>query len=172
MSLHETLHTAAIAAMAMAAAVHPGVRDRACRADLVAGAVMLVAMADAMWSRIVPPVYAMALLLLTAMATAAIRAVRVGRGSLPRLGACETSHGPLGFVATAVCVPSMQGAAVSAGSAHHGLGAGAFTALVVLVCGGYAVASAVAASRAAARGERASYALMGVGAVLMAVAAL
>lgn len=172
MTLHESLHTAAIAAMAMAAAVHPWLRDRACRADLLAGGVTLLAMADAIWTRIVPPVYAMALLLLCAMASAAVRAVRVSRGAAPRLSACESSHAPLGFVATAVCLPSMHGVAVSAGASHHGLGAGAFAGLVLVVCGGYAVASAVAAVRAAGRDERASYALMGTGGMLMALATL
>ncbi|MBO0981345.1 hypothetical protein [Microbacterium sp. SD291] len=171
MSLHETLHTAAVAAMALAAVVHPGLRDRACRPDLLAAIVMLVAMADALWLRIVPTVYAIALLLVAAMASAAIRAVLVGRGVVPRLGACESTHSPLGFVATAVCLPSMQGAALSGGAAHHGLGAGAFTALVVLVCAGYAVASSVAAW-ASAGAERAHYALMGAGAALMALAVL
>ncbi|GAT74037.1 hypothetical protein [Microbacterium hydrocarbonoxydans] len=172
MSLPETLHAAALAAMATAVAVHPGLRDRACRPDLLASIVMLTAMADAMWLRLVPAVYAMALLLAAAMASAAARSALVSRGALPRLGACESSHGPLGFVTTAVCLPAMHGVGATAASAHHGLGVGAFTALVVLVCAGYGVASVVAAARAAGRAERGQYALMGTGAVLMALAAL
>ncbi len=172
MSLPETLHAAALAAMAMAAAVHPGVRDRSCRPDLLASIVMLTAMADALWLRVMPTVYAMALLLAVAMASAAIRSVRVSRGAMPRLGACESSHGPLGFVTTAVCLPSMHGVGATANSAHHGLGAGAFTALVVFVCVGYGIASVLAAARASGRAGRAQYALMGAGAVLMACGAL
>lgn len=172
MSPHETLHTIAVAVMATATVVHPGIRDRACRPDLFAAVLMLAAMADALWLRLVPAVYAMAFLLVAAMGSAAIRSVLVGRGVLPRLGACESSHGPLGFVATAVCLPSMHGVLSAAGSAHHGLGARAFTVLVVIVCAGYGAASVIAAVRAAGSADRAQYALMGVGAGLMALAAL
>lgn len=174
MTLHAALHSVAAVLMASALLMHPGVRDRACRGDLVAGAVMLAAMVDAMWLRLTPVAYAMAALTLAGMTMAGGRSLRARReGSAPP-GMCRTSHAPLGFVATAACLPSMQGLAVSAvgGHAHHGLGSGAFTAFVVAICAGYAVLSVVAAHGARQRGDAAQYALMGSGSLLMALGAL
>lgn len=179
MTAHAMLHLAAFSLMALALVLHPGLRRRACAADLVAAVCMIVAMADGMWLRFLPVVYSMTLLLAAAMAVAAVRGVRERRGRGSGLGACESSHAPLGFVATAVCLPAMSdatlaggGAALAGGGAHHGLGAGAFAVLIVLVCGGYAGASVIAARHASGRADSAQYALMGAGGVLMALAAL
>lgn len=174
MTIHAVLHTAALVAMASALFVHPGVRDRACRGDLAAGAIMLAAMVDAMWLRVTPVAFSMAALMLFGMAVAGARSVRGRRaGGAPR-GTCTTSHTPLGFVATAACLPSMRGLEVSANAAHahHGLGPGALTAFVVAICAGYALLSLVAARGAGHRGDAAQYALMGAGSVLMALGVL
>lgn len=175
MSPHDSLHTAAIALMALAAVVHPGIRDRECAPDLIAGVCMIAAMADAMWLRMVPVVYSMALLLAAAVAISAFRSIRARHhGEGAGIRACEISHTPLGFVVTAVCLPSMYGSILSTASAHahHGLGAGAFTVVVVAICGGYLISSVIAARRAALPSDRAQYALMGAGAVGMALAAV
>lgn len=173
MIAHAALHLAAFSLMVLAVVVHPGIRHRACVPDVVAGVCMVVAMVDALWLRALPVVYSMALLLAAAIATAAIRSVRARRAPGAGRGACESSHAPLGFVATAVCLPSMHGmAAAGASHAQHGLGAGAFTATMLAICGGHLLVSAVAARRASSVGERAHYVLMGAGTALMALAAL
>lgn len=176
MTTHALLHLAAIAMTAMAVVLHPGIRDRSCAGDLVAGVVMLAAMVDAMWVRTVPIVFSMALLVGTALIVSAVRSVRAraGRGGG---GACRSSHTPLGFVVTAACLPFMQVPAVSANAAgvghvHHGGSAMNLTALVVALAAAYVITSAVAARLADQAAERAHFALMGIGTGAMALAAV
>lgn len=173
---HALLHPTAIALTAMAVVLHPGIRDRSCVGDVLAGAAMLLAMVDAMWIRIIPTVFWLAALVLGALCISALRSVR-SRSGRESGGACRSSHTPLGFVVTAACLPFMQPptavqAAVSGGGhAHHALGAGSVTALVVLLAGGYLVISLIAARLAGRGAERAHFLLMGSGSALMALAA-
>lgn len=177
MTTHALLHLAAIAMTSMAVVLHPGIRDRSCAGDLVAGVVMLAAMVDAMWVRTVPIVFSMALLVGTALIVSAVRSVRARAGRGDGGGACRSSHTPLGFVVTAACLPFMQVPAVSAnaagvGHAHHGGSAMNLTALVVALAAAYVITSAVAARFADQAGERAHFALMGIGTGAMALAAV
>lgn len=177
MTTHALLHLAAIAMTSMAVVLHPGIRDRSCAGDLVAGVVMLAAMVDAMWVRTVPIVFSMALLVGTALIVSAVRSVRARAGRGAGGGACRSSHTPLGFVVTAACLPFMQVPAVSANAAgvghvHHGGSAMNLTALVVALAVAYVITSAVAARFADQAGERAHFALMGIGTGAMALAAV
>lgn len=173
---HALLHPTAIALTAMAVVLHPGIRDRSCVGDVLAGAAMVMVMVDAMWIRLVPTVFWMAALVVGALGVSALRSVR-SRPGRDSGGACRRSHTPLGFVVTAACLPFMQpstathASVAGGGHAQHALGAGSLTGLVVLLAGGYLVTSLIAARLAGRGGERAHFLLMGSGSALMALAA-
>lgn len=140
--------------------------------ELAASLVMMIAMLDAAFWRVVPVVVWAGTLLVAAMALAAVRSSR--RASAVVHSPSErgmTLHSTLGLVVMAALLIGM-GHSSSASPHPHGLSAGALGGLLLAGAIAYATASVVAASRTSAWQDRGQYAAMGTAALLMGLAAL
>ncbi|KHK99434.1 hypothetical protein LK09_01890 [Microbacterium mangrovi] len=177
----EILHLWALAPAAVGTCCMAADRRRARVPELVASAVMLLAMLDLVREEplVVPIVWA-ALLLVSAMALAAVRGVQRRRADASPTVAGSvgmTVHSTIGMVVMAALVAMMghhtaSGTAPVTGMAGMHAGGGGLPALVALAVGVYAVASVVAALRAHTRLDRGQFVAMGASTALMALAVL
>ncbi|SIT76529.1 hypothetical protein [Microbacterium sp. RU33B] len=168
----EILHACALAPAAIGTCCLAADRRRVRVPEIAASLVMMIAMLDAAFWRVVPVVVWAGILLLAAMALAAVRSSR--RASLVVASPSErgmTLHATLGLVVMAALLIGMDHGS-SASSHAHGLSAGALVGLLLAGAVAYAAASVVAASRTRAWQDRGQYAAMGAAALLMGLAAL
>ncbi len=168
----EILHAWALAPAAIGTCCLAADRRRVRVPELAASVVMMIAMLDAAFWRVVPVVIWAGTLLVAAMALAAVRSSR--RASVvahsPSAGGM-TLHSTLGLVVMAALLMGMgHGGSTSVHS--HGLSAGALGGLLLAGAIAYAGASVVAAWRTSGWQDRGQYAAMGASALLMGVAVL
>jgi len=173
--MHEGLHLTAVALTAVAAGAHPGWARLSAAGDLAAALVMLAAMVDVMYLRVVSaPVWSIALFV-TAMGMAAVASPRARRPRGHAAASCAVPHSALGLVATAALLPLMHPAStaeVSAHAGHGGAGMGMLIAVVLAAALAHVSACLLASVREARARGRAPHALMGAATGLMAAAVL
>jgi hypothetical protein len=165
----DILHIWALAPAAIGTCCLAADRRRVRAPELAASVLMLLAMLDAAFGRLVAPVFWAALLLAGAMGLA-VAGRR--RGPRSRVDAGMTLHTAIGMLAMGALLLAM-GHGDAAGSAHaHGVSS---ATLVIVLTGGsaiYAVTSAIATLRAHGRLDRVQYAAMGASTLVMALALL
>lgn len=162
--MSEILHAWAVAPAAVGACCLAADRARVRPPEVVASALMLLAMLDAAVFGVIAPVYWTALLLGAALALAVWRRPRQRRAR--RVPTLMTVHTALGMVVMAGLQVAMSGHT----SAHaHGVALGP---LLLGCAAGYAVFSIAAIRRMASWLDRAQIAAMAASVVLMAVAAM
>ena len=168
----EILHAWALAPAAIGTCCLAADRRRVRAPELVASAVMLLAMMDAALVRVVAPVLWSALLLVGAMALAALRRRR--RTGLEPIGSAETMtvHTAIGMVVMAALLVTMGHAGVASPPHAHGMGSVALSTTMLGAVAVYAAGSAIAAARARRWLDRAQYAAMGASTLVMGIAAL
>lgn len=164
--MSEILHLWAVAPAAIGTCCLAADRARVRPPEVVAAAVMLLAMVDAAAFGVVAPVYWTALLLAAALGLAIWRRPRQRRA--PRVPALMTLHTTLGMVVMAGLQLAMGGHA-TASDHTHGLSP---TPLLAAAAIGYGVLSVTAMRRMPARLDRAQIGAMAVSVGLMAVAML
>ncbi|WP_285136073.1 hypothetical protein [Microbacterium sp. lyk4-40-TSB-66] len=162
--MSEILHAWAVAPAAVGACCLAADRARVRPPEVVASALMLLAMLDAAVSGVVAPVFWTALLLVAALALAVWRRPRQRRA--PRVPALMTLHTTLGMVVMAALQLGMGGHA----AAHaHGV---ALTPVLIVAVLGYVSLSVMAGRRMPALLDRAQIAAMAASVVLMTVASV
>ncbi len=145
-----TFHLLALAPAAIGLCCLAADRRRARAIELGAGVLMMLAMADAAITAIVPAVFWVVALLGGAMALAAARGrarVRVAVGDMTG-GAAMAVHSAAGMVVMATLMLAMTGGAPApAASAHHHTAAPTLAVAALVVASAYLVASVVLAAR-------------------------
>lgn len=164
--MSDTLHLWAVAPAAIGTCCLAADRARVRPPEVVAAAVMLLAMLDAAVFGVVAPVYWSALLLAAALGLAIWRRPRQRRA--PRVPALMTLHTTLGMVVMAGLQLAMGGHATASGHAHGLSPAPVLAAAAV----GYGALSLTAIRRMPARLDRAQIGAMAASVALMAVAAV
>ena len=162
--MSETLHLWAVAPAAIGTCCLAADRARVRPPEVVAAAVMLLAMLDAAVFGVVAPVYWTALLLAAAVGLAIWRRPRQRR--VPRVPALMTLHTTLGMVVMAGLQIAM-GAHATASDHAHGLSLAPVLAAAAV---GYGALSFTAIRRMPARLDRAQIGAMAASVALMAVA--
>ncbi|MFT4212993.1 MAG: hypothetical protein QM626_14100 [Microbacterium sp.] len=169
----EILHVWALAPAAIGTCclAADGRRARARVPELVASALMLLAMVDAAGPGWVAPVYSAALLLLAAMALAALRGARRGRHRRrTRAELAMTVHAAVGLVVMAALMLGMGHASGVSGAHVHGPSAATVTVLFLAGGAAYALWSTWEAVRAHSALGRLQFGAMGATTLAMALA--
>lgn len=164
--MSETLHLWAVAPAVIGTCCLAADRARVRPPEVVAAAVMLLAMLDAAVFGVVAPVYWTVLLLAAAVGLGVWRRPRQRRVS--RVPAVMTLHTTLGMIVMAGLQLAMGGHAKPSGHAH-GL---TLTPVLVGAAAVYAVLSLSTMRRMPARLDRAQIGAMAASVVLMSVAAM
>lgn len=170
--MHQGLHLVAIAFTAIATCIHLRERRAADPLRTVTAALMLVAMVDAVYIRLLAPVLWTTILLVAALALAAVRSPRRLRTAVAVR--CDATHDALGLVALAALLTLMPVAAGTDAHDHtgHGVSPALLTTVVLAVAASHGVASLIACARDKRALERVQYVLMGGATLLMAGAAI
>ena len=167
-----TFHLLALAPAAVGLCCLAADRRRTRAIELGAAVLMVLAMADAAVTAIVPAVFWVVALVGGAMALAAVRGrARVGVASGEMAGGVVMAvHSAAGMVVMAALMLAMiGGGSVPAAPAHHHAGAPALAVAAVVVASAYLVASVVLAVRAHGGLARAQYVAMAGSVGLMAL---
>ena len=175
------LHASAIAPAALGACCLAAGRDRTRWPDGIASALMLIAMLDSAFTRLLASVYWVALLLASAMALAAWqRGQRTAHGRAA--SACRsamTAHMGLGLIAMAALQVGMTHGPVTSTAVivtAHGhvapVGESVFAVMLVAGALAYGAMSAFLGTRAHRKLDRVQVVCMGASVLLMAVGAV
>lgn len=161
-------------------------RRRARALEFVAAVIMMAAMADTAFGRLVPPVWWSAVLLATALILAVLRGRARSPRAMPLPGGGAQGPGSLtgsaaaammgvhtgsGLIVMATLLLAMVGnGAAVAGGHHHGSSIAGLPAVGVTLTFAYVIGSVVVAIRARSGLDRAQYVAMASSAAVMALA--
>jgi len=167
---HDLLHVAAVVLTAVAVGVHPGWRSRLRLPRLTGCVLMLVAMVDVAYLRLLRVVVWVPALVLSAIALSAL-------GRRERQGCVATLHDSLGLLVMAVLLPFMHPAAgpgSPAATAHagHASAGGLLGVLTVVLVLCHIAGSLWGVARTVEPAARGQYLLMGGATALMSAAVL
>ncbi len=166
-----TLHLFALAPATIGLCCLAADRRRARGGELATALLMLVAMADAAVTRLVPVVWWVAMLLAGAIALSAAGGRRRGSGrSADAVRMPMGLHAAAGMVVMAALMLAMTGGGVADAAHHHGASAPALAPVGVALAGAYVLGSVRVAVRARTALDRGQYAAMAASVGLMSLA--
>ncbi|WP_157831569.1 MULTISPECIES: hypothetical protein [Microbacterium] len=166
-----TLHLFALAPATIGLCCLAADRRRARAGELATALLMLVAMADAAVTRLVPVVWWVAMLLAGAIALSAAGGRRRGSGrSADAVRMPMGLHAAAGMVVMAALMLAMTGGGVADAAHHHGASAPALAPVGVALAGAYVLGSVRVAVRARTALDRGQYAAMAASVGLMSLA--